>query len=55
LFYIKKILGFGMVRVQDKNNTTHCFRVRDKEGLFKIITLLNGNLFLSSRKEKFKL
>ena len=55
LFYIKKSLGFGMVRVQNKNNNTHCFRVRDKEGLFKIISLLNGNLFLSSRKEKFKL
>jgi hypothetical protein len=55
LFYIKKNLGFGMVRIQDKINKTHCFRVRDKEGLFKIITILNGNIFLSTRKEQFKL
>ena len=56
LFFIKKNLGFGVVRPptpllaalilsarksrgQDKNNKTHCFRVRDKEGLFKIISI----------------
>lgn len=55
LFLIKKSLGFGVVRVQDKKKNTHCFRVRDKEGLFKIISIFNGNLFLSSTKEKFKL
>lgn len=32
LFYIKKELGFGSVRVQDKNNKTHHFRVRDQKG-----------------------
>lgn len=31
LFYIKKELGFGSVRVQDKNKTTHHFRVRDQK------------------------
>jgi len=55
LFYIKKALGFGKVRIQDKNNNTHCFRVRDKQGLFNIISILNGNLFLQTKKQQFKL
>lgn len=55
LFYIKKSLGFGVVRIQDKKNNTHCFRVRDKEGLSKIISVINGNIFLDTRKEQFKL
>jgi hypothetical protein len=48
LFFIKKNLGFGVVRLQDKNNKTHCFRVRDKEGLFKLISILNGNIFMET-------
>ena len=55
LFYIKKNLGFGVVRIQDKNNNTHIFRVRDKNGLFKIISVFNGNIFLEERKKQFKL
>ena len=55
LFFIKKNLGFGVVRLQDKNNKTHCFRVRDKEGLFKIISIFNGNIFMETRKTQFKL
>lgn len=55
LFFIKKRLGFGTVRVQDKKNQTHCFKVSNKDGLFKIISILNGNLYLESRKEQFKL
>jgi hypothetical protein len=55
LFFIKKSIGFGMVRIYDKKNKIHCFRVIDKDGLFKIISILNGNLFLVSRKEQFKL
>jgi len=55
LFMIKKVLGFGTVRVQDSKNNTHCFRVRDKNGLLKLISIFNGNIFLSSRKEQFKL
>jgi len=55
LFFIKKKLGFGTVRVQDKKNKTHCFKVNNKNGLEKIISLLNGNLCLESRKEEFKL
>lgn len=57
LFFIKKNLGFGVVRHathKDKNNKTHCFRVRDKEGLFKIISILNGNIFMETRKIQFK-
>jgi hypothetical protein len=54
LFFIKKNLGFGVVRLQDKNNKTHCFRVRDKEGLFKIISIFNGNIFMKTRNIQFK-
>lgn len=54
LFFIKKKLGFGTVRVQDKKNKTHCFKVNNKDGLKKIISILNGNLCLESRKEEFK-
>jgi hypothetical protein len=55
LFFIKKNLAFGVVRLQDKNNKTHCFRVRDKQGLFKIISIFNGNIFMETRKMQFKL
>lgn len=54
LFYIKKELGFGSVSKQDKNNNTHCYRVRDKEGLLKIINIFNGNLHLLKYNIKFK-
>lgn len=54
LFYIKKNLGFGVVRIQDKNNNLHCFRVRDKNGYFKIISVFNGNIFLDERKKQFR-
>jgi hypothetical protein len=55
LFFIKKNLGFGVVRKQDEKKNTHCFRVNDKSGLLKIILILNGNIFLESRQEEFKL
>lgn len=55
LFYIKKQLGFGTVRIQDKTNNTHCYRIRDRKGLFKIISIFNGNIFLDTRKQQFKL
>jgi hypothetical protein len=55
LFYIKKCLGFGLVRAQDIKNNTHCFRVRDREGLYKIISIFNGNIFLETRKQQFQL
>jgi hypothetical protein len=55
LFMIKKKLGFGIVRVQDNRYKTHCYRVRDKKNILKLISILNGNIFLSSRKQQFKL
>lgn len=55
LFYIKKNLGFGSVSKQDKISNTHHYRVRDKEGLYKIINIFNGNLQLNKRQSQFKL
>jgi hypothetical protein len=55
LFMIKKELGFGVVRVQDFVRNTHCYRVRDKNNILKLISIFNGNIFLDSRKEQFKL
>lgn len=55
LFMIKKELGFGVVRVQDSVRNTHCYRVRDKNNILKLISIFNGNIFLDSRKEQFKL
>lgn len=55
LFMIKKELGFGVVRVQDYIRNTHCYRVRDKKNILKLISIFNGNIFLDSRKEQFKL
>ena len=55
LFMIKKSLGFGVVRVQNYSNNTHCYRVMDKNNLLKIISIFNGNIFIDSRKDQFKL
>ncbi|RYE16107.1 MAG: hypothetical protein EOP34_00170 [Rickettsiales bacterium] len=55
LFYIKKELGFGVVRKQSAVSNTHCFRVRDKENIKKIIDIFNGNLYISHRRQQFKL
>nr|YP_009763312.1 LAGLIDADG endonuclease [Metarhizium rileyi]QIS49090.1 LAGLIDADG endonuclease [Metarhizium rileyi] len=55
LFMIKKMLGFGVVRVQDSNRNTHCYRVRDKKNLLKLISIFNGSIFLESRRKQFKL
>lgn len=53
LFYIKKTLGFGSVSIQSKVLKTHHFRVRNKEGLAKIINIFNGFLQLNKSKQKF--
>lgn len=53
LFFIKKELGFGTVSVQSKVNKTHHFRVRDKEGLRKIINIFNGYLQLKKSIRRF--
>lgn len=43
------------MRIQDKIKNNHCYKVKDKNGLLKLISSLNGNLFLKSNKEQFKL
>jgi hypothetical protein len=50
LFFGASLASREFVRLQDKNNKTHCFRVRDKQGLFKIISIFNGNIFLLLRR-----
>jgi hypothetical protein len=55
LFYIKKQLGFGSVSVQDKINKTHHFRVRDKNNLFKLIQIFNGNILTKYKFNQFKI
>lgn len=55
LFYIKKQLGFGSVSLQDKNNKTHHFRVRDKKNILKIIQIFNGNILTKYKLNQFKL
>lgn len=55
LLYIKNKLGFGFARVQDKVKNNHCFKVNDEKGLLKLISILNGNLFLETKKKEFKL
>jgi len=52
---IKKELGFGVVRIQDYSNNIHCYKVRDKNNILKLIYIFNGNIFLYTRKEQFKL
>jgi hypothetical protein len=55
LFKIKKELGFGVVRAQDSKNNTHCYIVYDIKNILKLISIFNGNIFLESKKEQFKL
>jgi Proton-conducting membrane transporter/NADH-Ubiquinone oxidoreductase (complex I), chain 5 N-terminus/LAGLIDADG endonuclease len=55
LFYIKKELGFGSVSIQDKENKTHQFRIKDKENLSKIINIFNGNLITKYKINQFNL
>jgi hypothetical protein len=55
LFYIKKQLGFGSVSVQDKNNKTHHFRVRNKKDIFKLISIFNGNIITKFKLNQFKM
>jgi hypothetical protein len=43
------------VRKQDKVKNNHCFKVNDEKGLLKLISILNGNLFLDSKEKEFKL
>jgi hypothetical protein len=54
LFYIKKKLGFGSVTVQDKQNKTHHFRVRDKKNLLILISIFNGKFLTEKKQLQFK-
>lgn len=54
LFYIKKELGFGSVVKQSEESNTHQYRVRNREGIRKIIEILNGKLQLKKRKVQFE-
>lgn len=53
LHYVRKVLGFGYVSVQDANNNTWRFRVSDKANLQKIVLLFNGNLVLEKNRLRF--
>lgn len=55
LFFIKKNLGFGVVRIQDKLKKNHCFKVNNEKGLFNLISILNNNLYLETKRKEFKL
>ena len=55
LFMIKKALGFGTVSKQSLRNNTHCYRVRDKNNILKLISIFNGNIFMDSKKKQFEL
>lgn len=55
LFYIKKELGFGSVSVQDKNNKTHHYRVRDKKNILKLIEIFNSNILTNYKNNQFRL
>ena len=55
LFMIKKELGFGVVRSQKSKNNTHCYIVYEIKNILKLISIFNGNIFLESKKEQFKL
>jgi len=53
LFYIKKELGFGSITLQDKINKTHQFRVINKEAIFKLINIFNGNILTNHKNSQF--
>ena len=55
LFYIKKNLGFGQVKLQDSVNKTHCYVVRDSKNLYKLISILNGNMRTESKQRSLAL
>lgn len=41
--------------MQDKNNQTHHYRVRDKDNILKLISLFNGNIITKYKRIQFKL
>ena len=53
LNYIKNNLGFGKVIKQSIKGNTHRFVIQDKNNLFLICLLFNGNMVFSSRNARF--
>lgn len=51
LHKIKEVFGFG--KVSKQHESADRFLIRDKENLFKIILILNGNLCLEKRQRIF--
>lgn len=52
LHYVRNTLGFGRVHVQGE--TTSRFVVQDLAGLYKLLSILNGNIVLPKRQRQFK-
>lgn len=53
LNYIKNNLGFGKVIKQSIKGNTHRFVIQDKNNLFIICLLFNGNMVFSTRNARF--
>ena len=53
LNYIKNNLGFGRVIKQSIKGNTHRFVIQDKNNLFLICLLFNGNMVFPSRNARF--
>lgn len=53
LYYIKNNLGFGQVIKQSIKGNTHRFVIQDKNNLFLICLLINGNMVFPSRNARF--
>ena len=51
--YIKNNLGFGRVIKQSIKGNTHRFVIQDKNNLFLICLLFNGNMVFPSRNARF--
>jgi hypothetical protein len=52
LHYVRNTLGFGSVHVQGE--TTSRFVVQDLANLYKLLSILNGNIVLPKRLRQFK-
>jgi hypothetical protein len=44
----------GSVSIQDKNNKTHQYRVRDKKAILKLINIFNGNINTKHKNTQFE-
>jgi hypothetical protein len=53
LHRVRRLLGFGVVMLQDRENDTWRFRVRGRVNLKKLILLFNGNLVLGKVQARF--